>query len=45
MGLGHPKDHEAHMRKQESKATRSDPARAVAFSDAIIAIVITLPER
>ncbi|CAH0140404.1 hypothetical protein SRABI44_00460 [Microbacterium foliorum] len=30
------------MRKQRSKATRSDPARAVAFSDAIIAIVITL---
>jgi len=30
------------MPKQESKATRSDPGRAVAFSDAIIAIVITL---
>jgi len=30
------------MKKQESKATRSDPGRAVAFSDAIIAIVITL---
>ena len=30
------------MSKQETKATRSDPGRAVAFSDAIIAIVITL---
>ena len=30
------------MRKRGSKATRSDTSRAVAFSDAIIAIVITL---
>jgi len=30
------------MQKPESKATRSDTSRAVAFSDAIIAIVITL---
>ena len=30
------------MGKQENKATRSEPGRAVAFSDAIIAIVITL---
>jgi len=30
------------MPKQESKSTRSDPSRAVAFSDAVIAIVITL---
>lgn len=30
------------MPKQESKPTRSDPTRAVAFSDAVIAIVITL---
>ncbi len=30
------------MGKHESKATRSDPSRAVAFSDAVIAIVITL---
>lgn len=30
------------MGKQEHKATRSEPGRAVAFSDAIIAIVITL---
>ena len=28
--------------KQETKRTRSDPGRAIAFSDAIIAIVITL---
>jgi uncharacterized membrane protein len=30
------------MRKGSSKATRSDTSRAVAFSDAVIAIVITL---
>lgn len=30
------------MGKRRSQATRSDPTRAVAFSDAIIAIVITL---
>ena len=30
------------MRKRGSKATRSDTSRAVAFSDAVIAIVITL---
>jgi len=30
------------MGKQDTKRTRSDPGRAVAFSDAIIAIVITL---
>ncbi|MGC5223871.1 TMEM175 family protein [Micromonospora sp. DT81.3] len=30
------------MRQRKSSATRSDPSRAVAFSDAIIAIVITL---
>ena len=30
------------MRKRRSRATRSDTSRAVAFSDAVIAIVITL---
>jgi uncharacterized membrane protein len=30
------------MRKRESRAARSDTSRAVAFSDAVIAIVITL---
>jgi uncharacterized membrane protein len=36
------REHEDQTRNGRSRATRSDPGRAVAFSDAIIAIVITL---
>ena len=36
------REHEGQIRNGRNKATRSDPGRAVAFSDAIIAIVITL---
>ena len=36
------REHEGQIRNGRSRATRSDPGRAVAFSDAIIAIVITL---
>jgi uncharacterized membrane protein len=35
-------DTEGRQREREADATRADPARAVAFSDAVIAIVITL---